>query len=91
MLFFVLSITFNDAQKRIGLTKYKYFFFTSLSLSLSLFLSLSPENGFPRLKIPGISSYGHFAAITWSINLDVNKLVESLSGFDVAPSFYLIA
>ena len=83
MLFFVLSITFNDAQKRIGLTKYKYFFFTSLSLS--------PENGFPRLKIPGISSYGHFAAITWSINLDVNKLVESLSGFDVAPSFYLIA
>ena len=89
MLFFVLSITFNDAQKRIGLTKYKYFFFTSLSLSL--FLSLSPENGFSRLKIPGISSYGHFAAITWSINLDVNKLVESLSGFDVAPSFYLIA
>ena len=25
----------NDAQKRIGLTKYKYFFFTSLSLSRS--------------------------------------------------------
>ena len=26
------------------------------------------------LKIPGISLYGHFAAITWSVNLDVNKM-----------------
>ena len=30
MLFFV-CLKFNDAQKQIGLTKYKYFFFTSLS------------------------------------------------------------
>ena len=73
MLFFVLSITFNDAQKRIGLTKYKYFFFTSLSLS--------PENGFPRLKIPGISSYGHFAAITQSVSLDVNKTFKRDNSF----------
>ena len=37
---------------------------------------LSPENGFPRLKIPGISSYGHFAVITWLVNLDMNKMAE---------------
>jgi len=25
-----INLIFNDAQKQIGLTKYKYFFFTSL-------------------------------------------------------------
>ena len=33
MLFFVW-LKFNDAQKRIGLMKYKYFIFTSLSWEL---------------------------------------------------------
>ena len=47
----------------------------SRNISISFFTSLSPKNGFPRLKIPGISSYG-WAAITWSLNLDVNKMAE---------------
>ena len=64
-------LKFNDAQKtnlvkRNSLTKYKYFFFTSLCGELiSLFK-----------KILRISSYGHFAAITWSVNLDVIKMAN---------------
>ena len=38
MLFFVW-LKFNDAQKRIGLTKYKYFFYTSLCLRRMGFLT----------------------------------------------------
>ena len=62
MLFFVW-LKFIDGQKQFGLTKFRYFFFTSLS-------------GFPCLKIPEISSYGHIAATKWSFYLDVNKMAE---------------
>ena len=45
------------------------------NISIS-FSPLSPVNGFPRLKIPGITSYGHFEVITWSVNLDISKMAE---------------
>ena len=63
---FVVWLKFNNAQKWIGLKKYKYFFFTSLS----------PVNVFPRLKIPRISSYGHCSNHVISKFRNVNKMAE---------------
>ena len=65
MLFFVW-LKFNDAQKGIGFKKYKYFFF-----HLSLW-----RIGFLVEKIAEISSYGHLEAITWAVNLHVNKMAD---------------
>ena len=64
MLFFVW-LEFNDAQTQNIFNKIEVFLF-----------HLSPENGFPHLKITWISSYGYFAAIMSSVNLDVNKIAE---------------
>ena len=60
-MLFSVWIKLNDVQKRISFKKYYVFL-------------LCPKNVFPRLKILGIPSYGHFETITWSLNLGVNKM-----------------
>jgi len=44
-----------------------------------------PGNWFPVENI-GILSYGHYATNTWSVNVDVNTMVES-SLYRLSPRF----